>query len=238
MDAVEKKFIVQLDSPVESVWHMVLRQLQQHHENTGRSWRGLVADWERLESDLADAADDCERLLKENARLEAANKKWQQYYFSLQAVTSRLRTLREWISWHRSRVITVSAVLAIGAVVWNFYGPGTGAAAVAAREATERDFRGLAASWPWGQGETEPQVYSIQRHNWWVVAVGDAVLDSHADQYGKDVEMHCIHLYAKPAVSDFGAYLKPAARHWAMGLFSWPEVATDCKVAATRKANQ
>jgi hypothetical protein len=238
MDAIEKKFIAQLDTPVASVQRMVLSQVQTHHANTGRTWRGMVAECEVLEETVAQQTADIAALSKHNARLQAANEMWRKTYASWEAVAKQLRRLRECIAFNRGRVIAGAAALAMGAVALNFYGPGTGPAAVAAREATEREFRSWAGGWSWQEGETEPQVYSIQRRNWWVVAVGDVVRDSHADQYGKEVEMHCTHLYARAAVFDFGAYLKPAARNSLMGLFSWPEVATDCKVAATRKAEK
>ena len=238
MDAIERKFIPQLDTPVESVQRMVLRQLQTHHENTGRSWRGMIAEQDELENTAAQQTADIAALSKHNAQLQAANEKWRKAFASWEAVARQLRRLRECIAFNRGRVIAGAAVLAMGAVALNFYGPGTGPAAVAAREATEREFRSMAAGLSWKEGETEPQVYSIQRRNWWLVAVGDVVPDSHADQYGKEVEMHCMHLYAKPAVFDFGAYLKPAARNSLMGLFSWPEVATDCRPSTIRKADK
>lgn len=238
MDAIERKFVPQLDSTVESVQRMVLRQVQTHHENTGRSWRGMIAEQDELENTAEQQTADIAALSRHNAQLQAANERWRKAFASWDAVARQLRRLRECIAFNRGRVIAGAAVLTMGAVALNFYGPGTGPAAVAAREATEREFRSWAAALSWQEGETDPQVYLIQHRNWWVVAVGDAVPDSHADQYGKEVEMHCTHLYAKPAVLDFGAYLKPAARNSLMGLFSWSEVATDCKVAATRKADK
>ena len=238
MDAIEKKFIAQLDSPVENVQRMVLRQLQTHHENTGRSWRGHVAECEELEDTAAQQAADIAALSNHNAQLQAANERWRKLFMSWQAVAARLRSLREYIAFNRSRVLAGASVLAMAAVGFNFYGPGTGPAAVAERQKVERALNAMAANWQWGEGETEPQVHPVAGLAYWVIGRGYTETDLHADASGQPVEMHCIQIYAKPAVADSGAYLKPASRTAPFGSFSWPERATSCRPSTIRKAEK
>ena len=223
MDNQEKKLFARLNSSYPAERANAVELLYAHLTRAGRTFRGMIAEFEQLES--------------ENARLRAINEKWRQFFVSWQAVVARLRYLREWIAFNRKRAALGGAVLVGGAVAFNFYGPGTGPAAVAAREEMQRGLQELATRWTWGEGETEPHVYMIAGRALWVIARGDSETGSHADASGQPVEVHCIHLYAKSAVSDSGAYLKPASRISPEGWFSWHEQATDCKVAATRKAD-
>jgi hypothetical protein len=238
MDAIEKKFIAQFDTPVESVQRMVLRQLQTHHENTGRSWRGIVAEQDELENTAEQQTADIAALSKHNAQLQAANERWRKAFASWETVARQLRRLREYIAFNRGRVIGGAAVLTMGAVALNFYGPGTGPAAVAERQKVERALNAMAANWQWGEGETEPQVHPVAGLAYWVIGRGYIETDLHADASGQPVEMHCIQIYAKPAVADSGAYLKPASRTAPFGSFSWPERATSCRPSTIRKADK
>jgi hypothetical protein len=222
MDSKEKSLFTRCDSTFPAERANAVELLYAHLTRAGRTFRGIIAEFEQLES--------------ENARLRAINEKWRQFFVSWQAVMAWLRYLREWIAFNRKRAAVGAAVLVSGAVVFNFYGPGTGPAAVAAREAMQRGLQELATRWTWGEGETEPRVYMVGGRALWVIGRGDSETASHADAFGQPVEVHCIHLYAKPAVSDSGAYLKPASRISPEGWFSWREQVTDCK--ATRKADK
>jgi hypothetical protein len=231
VDSKEKKLFAMLSSSSPGERANAAEALYAHHQAQGRTVSDHIAEFEQFESENA-------KLSKHVAKLQAANERWRKAFVSKEAVAARLRLVREWIAFNRARAAGGAAVLAIGAVCWNFYGPGTGPAAVAEREKLDKAFYAMAASWSWGEGETEPRVYTVERQSYWVIGRGNIESDNHADAFGQPVEMHCLHLYARPAVADYGAYLKPGSRNAPFGPFSWPERATSCKPATTRKADK
>jgi hypothetical protein len=168
--------------------------------------------------------------------LQAANERWRKLFVGKEAFLNQWHRLREWFAFHRRQVIGGAVLLVGGALAFNFYGPGTGPAAVAQRAAEDKDFHSIAAAWQWGEGESEPRVASIAGRLFWVMGRGEAETGSHADVNGAPVVLHCIHVYAAAAVSDYGAYLQPPLWWSPKGLLAWHERATDCKVAAIQKA--
>lgn len=223
MDVQEKKLFAMCGSPFPHERGNAVELLYTYQQKNNRSPNDIIAEYEKL--------------FQQVAKLQAANERWRKAFVSWQTVAARLRFVREWIAFNRKRAAGGAAVLAIGALLYNFYGPGTGPAAVAEREKLDKAFYAMAASWSWGEGETEPRVYTVERQSYWVIARGNTESGAHADAFGQAVELHCLHLYAKPAVADYGAYLKPGSRN-AFGPFSWPERGTSCKPATTRKAER
>jgi hypothetical protein len=224
MDSHEKKLFARFDSSFPAERANAVELLHAHLTGNGRTFRDIIAEIEQSEALIA--------------KLKSANERWRKSFAALVVATTGLRNLREWIAFNRKRASVGAVVLVAGAVLFHFYGPGTGPAAVAAREATEKAMHELATRWNWGEGESEPHVYTLAGHAWWVIARGDTKADSHADATGQAVELHCIHLYARPAEADSGAFLKPVPRSLPWGWFSWSEQAVDCKVAAIRKAEK
>jgi hypothetical protein len=227
MDAIEKKFIPQLDSPVESVQRMVLSQLQTHHEDTGRSWRGMVAEGEVLEKTVAQQTADIAALSRHNAQLQAANERWRKMFVSWEAAARQVRRLRECIAFNRGRVLAGTSVLACAAVGFNFFGPQTWPAAVVEREAVDKDL-GRFGTEAWAEGESEPRIYRVGNKPYWVILRGDSETETHANDKGQAVLLQCVHIYAKPAEADYGVYIKPVSRS-GFGWFSWPERVKLCK---------
>lgn len=221
MDSKEKKLFAMLSSGSPGERANAAEALYAHHQAQGRSVSDHIAEYEKLHQQVA--------------KLQAANERWRKAFVSKEAVAARLRRMREWIAFNRMRAVAGAAVLAIGAVCWNFYGPGTGPAAVAQRQAEDKEFHRIAASWSWGEGESEPRINTVAGSNFWVIGRGDSESGSHADAKGRPVEMYCIHIFARPAVADFGMFLKPPpAPSELMGRLSWKERASDCKAGQAR----
>lgn len=81
----------------------------------------------------------------------------------------------------------------------------------------------------WGLGYSHPVVATAAGKQWWTLLWG-GVDHNHADSEGRPVALHCLHLYAAPAVAESGVYRKPKP-FGVLGQLHWPERSALCRLA-------
>jgi len=124
----------------------------------------------------------------------------------------------------------------IAAGVWCWYPDGT----PAHRAAVAAYFKTMAAETRWDTtpGDSPPAVRLADGESYWVIRRDD-VNDAHNDAAGNPVPVHCVHLFAAPAVADARVFLKPRPYSlFGFGWLSWPERGTDCKPETLRSAGK
>jgi len=207
VDGMARKLFAMLGSPVQGERSNALEMLHAHGNG---GWAGeFLATYDQLEK---------------------ANAKAQRAFAMLKAEIALLRgaiSLRSWVAYYRQRLLAGGAVLACAAVGFNFFGPQTWPAAVAEREAVDKDL-GRFGTEVWAEGETEPRIWRAGNKPYWVILRGDSETETHANDKGQAVVLQCVHIYAKPAERDYGVYLMPVSRS-GFGWFTWPERVKLCK---------
>ena len=101
--------------------------------------------------------------------------------------------------------------------------------------AADAGLRDVLTRTKWGNGDTPPVIVRVNGVDFWIVVRGSTDAKSHADDKGRPIERHCVALYAREAVRDAGAFLKPEpylAFDWWM---RWPLRAAECRLPG--KAN-
>jgi hypothetical protein len=237
MDGHEKQFVAMFDSDFEAEQHNALTLLRQYQQKAGRSCRGMVAEVEQLQDGARNHAAQLEQYKAAVAKWKQQGEAQARTIAGLRRAILRLDELGQWIGSNRKRLLAGAAVVALAGIGYNFFGPQTWPSAVAERAAVDKALHDLADGAKWGPGESEPRVYPLAGKPHWVIFGAEIDRGSHADAQGKTVDMKCIHLYAKPAVADYGVYLKPAARNSFVGWFAWPERTVSCKAASVEKAD-
>jgi hypothetical protein len=246
MDDHQKKLLAQHDDSFPAVREQALHALHEYNQKANLSYRGIVLENEKaekyvaLENKLNGA--DLEQLLKdfENANLFAQqeNAKLLVEIAQWQARFNVIQHLKSWIARRdRRRVLAGAAVLALAVTGYQlgWYGPGTGPAAVAEREAINAGLRSLADRTPWAAGMTTPVGHMVAGKPLWVMFQGELVRGEHADFQAHDIEMRCLHVYAAPATPDFGKFRKPEPYNF-LGWLKWPERVFSCKPVPLQQA--
>jgi hypothetical protein len=82
----------------------------------------------------------------------------------------------------------------------------------------------------WGNGDTPPTVVRVAGVDYWILVRGTVDTASHADARGRQVERHCLQLFAKEAVRDASAYLAPEPYKAFGYAMNWPEHAAECRM--------
>ena len=220
MDALTKKLLAQLDDAPPAVRNKALEKALEHMAKVQETFRGFV--WAIEEGELAkQRVAALETLVQQ---YKDANDKWLKFFtYYLQA-----QVVKKWLSDNRQTVAIgiVAVVVGVGAfktvpAVW----------AWSSSPADNKAFQLIVQAEPWREGWTHPAVkYVDGRGEYWIVYEGKVDGKNYADEAGKPIEKHCLHLYASPASRIFKDYLRPDAFDW-RGAIKWPELGMYCSRA-------
>jgi hypothetical protein len=133
-----------------------------------------------------------------------------------------------WPSWAAALAVVVMG--ALGA--WHWWTKTQGADERAAVDASLQQI--LEADQRWGVGYSKPIVVTAAGEKVWVILYGDTDT-GHTDSRGRPVTLHCLHLYAAPAIAESDSFRAPKP----FGLFGWwlkwPERAALCRLTTSTK---
>ena len=226
-----------LDSPVEGERLAALNKLHDLRHKMG--WPGFGDLLNTMQSAITPAqlqAAEAERdqwmqahdqRERENAALVRRNA----------ALAGALASLRMtlWMFGNWSRLAAVLAVVGFGGSSYFWLSPvvHSFAAAVEAdpNPAVDAGLRAYLGRAAWVRGDSAPVAVTVAGSAFWIVLRGTLDADSHADAHGRPIARHCLQLYARPAVSDDGAFLTPHP-YLAFGwLITWPVRAAECRLS-------
>jgi hypothetical protein len=186
-----------------------------------------LADHEQLKQDFDEAA----KVLND---LSAKYDKLLVKYRTLNAG----RTALLWLQMHWKRCATVGVLLAGaggGFEYWDRQQHAAERKAADAQMAKSLDRIAAQVKLDYTGDYSSSSVVNIDGKPYWAVLYGVTEQGSYTDANGRPVALHCVHLYAEPAVSDLpGAYRAPRPFN-ALGWLRWPERAVNCVITDDAK---
>jgi hypothetical protein len=245
MDDRAKKLISQLDDPAPGQRAQALEMLHLHHEKNKTSFCDLLGKIERGEQ--YDALDQ-----------EAAGLR-QQLAAELQAraaAETDLEQHKDAVSkWKRAYAVQGAKLATANAIAWGRMTGRKLALYIGVPLIAFGAWQGYERYWPlpapvqsglqeialnsaWGRGCGQPVVRRAGGTPYWVLACGRVDSTSHLTADGRPVGLHCLDLYATPAVADAHEYVKSNP----YGLFGWwmkwPRRAVECTPFDNKEARE
>jgi hypothetical protein len=143
------------------------------------------------------------------------------------------RTALLWLQMHWKRCATVGVLLAGaggGFCYWDRQAHEADRNAANAQMAKALDRIAALQNLRYEGDYSSSSVVQIDGKPYWAMLYGVTEQGSYTDANGRPVTLHCLRLYAEPAVSDLpGAYRAPRPFN-ALGWLRWPERAVNCRV--------
>jgi hypothetical protein len=229
MDDVERKMFAQLDDDMPAQRANALEMLREHmrKKTPPRLFRDIVRDDEEHAAKVAALEAQYIQAQQINAQGHAANTK----LAAENAVLRRRLSVLLWMKQRWGRLALVTGVAVFAATGWTLIPTET----TEHRSVVDHRFNVLADKMSWavvGSDSSPPPrpiVRVIDGEPYWVAFRYDANA-SHLNADGETVVVHCVHLFAAPAVADAGVYLKPRPYSlFGLGWLTWPERGMSCK---------
>lgn len=183
-----------------------------------------------LENNVPKAAYEelADKLRQAEQRADDADAKSAKLARQLTTAYALLWMQSNWKRWVGAAVVLAAVA---GGGVW--YERVAGAAQ---RVAVETALRGNLAGDKWGLGYSRPIIETVAGKPYWTILWG-GIDRQHADEQGRPVTLHCLHLYAAPATAKSGVYRKPEP-FGTLGQLHWPERASLCRLAPDEEASK
>jgi hypothetical protein len=252
MDDRAKKFFSQLDDPEIGQRQGALEMLHLHLGKSKTSFCDLLGKIERgeqydaLDQEAAGLRRQLGEELKARAEVEAER----------DAAEADLEQHKDAVlKWKRAYAVQGAKLATANAIAWGrmagrkmFILIGVPLIAFGAWQGYERywplpapvqsGLQEIALNSAWGRGCGQPVVRRAGGTPYWVLACGRIDSTSHLTADGRPVGLHCLDLYATPAVADAHEYVKADP----YGLFGWwmkwPRRAVECTPFDNKEAQE